>query len=334
MTTESDQAVIAMNRGDTSAEFDLTLDWIAYDALNEIPMDPEHRFTLEPHSVAIFLEADALPFNQTDEPDGHCLTVDNLTVNETLFITLDLVNICEKEIHYPGVNATADNPLVSGFSGMVEWYYLIFAETSYPHSWQLILNETILNGTEITLTFEATILNCGETDNWHDCPDSVLQHNFTVGVPDNGTNNTNSEPEPESPIEGCMDSDAINFDNLAEVDDDTCEYAQPEPEPEPSIEGCMDSNATNFDNLAEVDDGTCEYSGPEPEPEPEPQTGPQDTIEDDQSSSGSGNSQSSGGMTTGQLIKVALGVLTLIAGAFLVTLMVRVRHQDDEPKFE
>nr|MCS5536280.1 hypothetical protein [Candidatus Poseidoniales archaeon] len=98
------------------------------------------------------------------------------------------------------------------------------------------------------------------------------------------------------------------------------------------IEGCNDSNATNFDNLAEVDDGTCVY--PEPEPEPEPQTGPEDNIEDDQSSSGSGNSQSSGGLTTGQFIRVTLGLLTLIAGAFLITLVIRVRNQDDEPKFE
>ena len=60
-----------------------------------------------------------------------------------------------------------------------------------------------------------------------------------------------------------------------------------------------------------------------------------DTIDsDDQSSSGSGDSQSSGGLTVGQLIKVALGVLTLIAGAFLVTMVIRVRNQEDEPKFE
>ncbi|MDE0708612.1 MAG: hypothetical protein OSB33_06655, partial [Candidatus Poseidoniales archaeon] len=45
------------------------------------------------------------------------------------------------------------------------------------------------------------------------------------------------------------------------VEDGTCVY--PEPEPEPPIEGCMDSNATNFDNLAVVEDGTCVY--PEPE---------------------------------------------------------------------
>ena len=33
-------------------------------------------------------------------------------------------------------------------------------------------------------------------------------------------------------------------------------------------------------------------------------------------------------------VRVALGFLTLIAGAFLITLMIRVRNQDDEPKFE
>ena len=209
------------------------------------------------------------------------------------------MNICDKDIHYPGVNATADNPLVNGFPGMVEWYYLIYPGASYPHSWQLALNETIPNGTDITLTFEAVILNCGNPDNWHDCPDSVLQHTFTVGDSNNGTNNID-----------------------------------PEPEPEPLTEGCTDSNATNFDSVAEVDDGTCVYPEPEPEPEPEPQTGPDPTIDDDQSSSGSGDSQSSGGLTTGQFIRVVLGLLTLIAGAFLITLMIRVRSQDDEPKFE
>ncbi|MDE0708716.1 MAG: alpha-amylase family glycosyl hydrolase, partial [Candidatus Poseidoniales archaeon] len=170
MTTETDQAVIALNRGTTDAEFDLELDWVANDTLNGIPMDTEHQFTLGPHSVAIFLMTDSLQINETREPDGHCLNVDNLTVNSTFYVTLDLVNICDKGIHYPGVNATTDNLLVSGFSGMVEWYYVLFANTSYNHSWQLILDENITNGTEITLTFEATILNCGEQDNWHDCP--------------------------------------------------------------------------------------------------------------------------------------------------------------------
>ncbi|CAI8292909.1 MAG: Uncharacterised protein [Marine Group II euryarchaeote MED-G33] len=42
---------------------------------------------------------------------------------------------------------------------------------------------------------------------------------------------------------------------------------------------------------------------------------------------------SSGGMTTAQMMRVVIGVLTLIAGAFLITLVVRTRNQDDEEKF-
>ena len=59
---------------------------------------------------------------------------------------------------------------------------------------------------------------------------------------------------------------------------------------------------------------------------------PSVNTEPDQSDSD--NPESSGGMSSMQLLKVVLGVFALIAGAFLVTLMIRVRHQDDEPKFE
>ena len=94
------------------------------------------------------------------------------------------------KVYNPGVNATANHPLVSGFAGYVEWYYLINSETTYNHSWQLSFDEAIPNGTEITLTFEATILSCDEDGNWHDCPDSILEHTFTLIWPDNETNNT------------------------------------------------------------------------------------------------------------------------------------------------
>ncbi len=117
MSTQSDEAVISMNRGTTTAEFDLDLDWVANDSLNGIEMDSQHRFTLDAHSVAIFLQPDVLIINETRDPDGHCLILDNLTVNATYFVTLDLVNICEKSINYPGINATADYPL--DFLGML-----------------------------------------------------------------------------------------------------------------------------------------------------------------------------------------------------------------------
>ncbi len=146
--------------------------------------------------------------NQTNQTDAHCLSVENLTVNSTLYVTLSLVNICDKEIHYPGVNATVDNPYVSGLSGLTEWYYLIFPNTSYNHSWQLSLNESIPNGTEITLTFAAMVLNC-ETSDFpsHDCPDSVAHHTFTVMWPENTTDSGNETGVAQST--GCRTGDGL-----------------------------------------------------------------------------------------------------------------------------
>ena len=154
MTTESDQAVIAMNRGSTPAEFSLDLNWVANDSLNGIIMNSEHQFILPAHSVAIFIPEDE---NITSPPVEGCTDS----------------------------NATNFDPLAEVDDGTCEY----------------------------------------------------------------------SEP----PQEGCTDSSATNYDALAEIDDGTCEY------PEPPQEGCTDSNATNFDSLAEVDDGTCEYSNPNPD---------------------------------------------------------------------
>ena len=47
---------------------------------------------------------------------------------------------------------------------------------------------------------------------------------------------------------GCTDSNAINFDPSALVDDGSCTYC---------IYGCTDSIAPNYDSLATCDDGTC-----------------------------------------------------------------------------
>ena len=55
-------------------------------------------------------------------------------------------------------------------------------------------------------------------------------------------------------ILGCTDSNATNYNQDAEEDDGTCEYAEPEP-----ILGCTDSTATNFDAEATQEDGSCQY---------------------------------------------------------------------------
>jgi len=56
-------------------------------------------------------------------------------------------------------------------------------------------------------------------------------------------------------IEGCTDPTALNYNPLATVEDDSCEYPAP-------IPGCMDPNAQNYNWQATEDDGSCIY--PEP----------------------------------------------------------------------
>tara|TARA_Y100001960_G_C14671473_1_gene826230 strand:+ start:70 stop:1059 length:990 start_codon:yes stop_codon:yes gene_type:complete len=57
-----------------------------------------------------------------------------------------------------------------------------------------------------------------------------------------------SEPNisDEEIIMGCTDIRAKNFNSLANVNDESCEYL-----------GCMDTQSVNFDSLATIDDGNC-----------------------------------------------------------------------------
>ena len=132
--------------------------------------------------------------NTGSNNDSHCLIVDNVSVNTTYVATLDLVNICNYSLNYPGVNASANHPGVSGFYNGTEWYYLIGSNGTYNMSWQLSFDQSVVNGSYITLYFEATILNCGGNNSYHDCPnsnDSTLTHQFFfISNSGNSGNNT------------------------------------------------------------------------------------------------------------------------------------------------
>tara|TARA_B100000401_G_scaffold257378_1_gene174958 strand:+ start:1204 stop:3579 length:2376 start_codon:yes stop_codon:yes gene_type:complete len=108
--------------------------------------------------------------------DAHCLELSNLSINQTYFVTLYLVNTCSTAINYPGINASADNSGVQGLYG--GWWYMIGASnTSYASHYagsQLTFNQSIQNGTMITLYFEATVMHCGSNNSWsHQCPNST-----------------------------------------------------------------------------------------------------------------------------------------------------------------
>ncbi len=61
-------------------------------------------------------------------------------------------------------------------------------------------------------------------------------------------------------IFGCTDSEALNYDSLANTDDGSCEYEDTEfVDPAPIVYGCTDNNALNYNPLANIDDNSCKY---------------------------------------------------------------------------
>ena len=116
----------------------------------------------------------------SDNSSNPCLVVTNVTMNQTYYVSVDLVNICITSIMYPGINATSNNSGVWGLHDMW-WYGMGGNNTPIQTGWQLMLNESVQNGTIVTIHFEATILNCGPGNSWsHDCPDGYNNLAFTV----------------------------------------------------------------------------------------------------------------------------------------------------------
>ena len=54
-----------------------------------------------------------------------------------------------------------------------------------------------------------------------------------------------------TPVYGCTDQKALNYDPLATVDDGSCTYP---------VSGCTDPLANNYNSLAVIDDGSCTYN--------------------------------------------------------------------------
>ncbi|MDA0649323.1 MAG: thrombospondin type 3 repeat-containing protein [archaeon] len=137
--------------------------------------------------------------NNSNISDAHCLILDNLTISPSYYVTLDLINICNHSLNYPGVNGSSNHLGVSGLSNATGWYYMIGPNETYnmgnnSMGWQLSFDQSVANGSYITLYFEAMILNCGGNNSFHECPnsnDSALTHQFLfISNSGNSGNNT------------------------------------------------------------------------------------------------------------------------------------------------
>jgi len=94
--------------------------------------------------------------------------------------------------------------------------------------------------------------------------DLAATHPCSSGYPSFACANCNSQPDYcgpgtgvgqcciyPTPILGCTDPTACNYDPSATIDDGSCEYT--------SCMGCTDSTASNFNVNATIDDGSCVY---------------------------------------------------------------------------
>ena len=70
---------------------------------------------------------------------------------------------------------------------------------------------------------------------------------------DNISNDINSNlgDDHVETVFGCMVDTACNYNNLANIDNESCNY---------SCYGCTDESAFNFDSEATIDDGSCLYA--------------------------------------------------------------------------
>lgn len=74
-----------------------------------------------------------------------------------------------------------------------------------------------------------------------------------------GSDIENCSIEDMESIRGCTDVEAINYDENAECDDDSCEYEKCSEKDVASIRGCTNVEAINYDDNAECDDNSCIY---------------------------------------------------------------------------
>jgi len=196
----------------------ILLTQIASYSFNEIQTDLDREEFTADESWEVSGRNNSTGNNSSSNNDSHCLEVGNFSINSTYFFAIDLINTCDFAINYPGINASTDNPGVSGFYNGTSWWYVIGENGTYNLNAQLEFDSSVLNGTIITLDFEASILNCGKNGTWHDCPDSqnsTRSYQFTFG------NNTSGNATSMS--EAYLD---IFFEhNLIQVNQDTIQFS-------------------------------------------------------------------------------------------------------------
>ena len=175
------------------------------------------------------------------------------TTNQTYFTIESYPNVGIASIN---INGDVQPMNYSDWGNNAHWYVSLDLTPSNVYNWSVEVANLCATSQSTTDSFTTDCQNvingnsqdlgcgCGEPEPQagYDCQGNCIDDADLDGICD------------EFEIEGCTDSQASNFNDLATNDDGSCQYTQ--------IEGCIDSVACNFDLSATQDDGSCVYASP------------------------------------------------------------------------
>ena len=116
---------------------------------------------------------------------NECLMFNNVSYDynyssapqDSFNITADLFNYCSEKIMYPSTLILNEIQGINVSSDSVNWRYAIYGNYSYPVSWLVTRDSTVVEGTFVTFEIHPTIDNCSEN-----CSESQ-NNSYNLSIP-------------------------------------------------------------------------------------------------------------------------------------------------------
>ncbi|MDG2138895.1 MAG: T9SS type A sorting domain-containing protein [Flavobacteriales bacterium] len=160
-----------------------------------------------------------------------CINLSNNTINDTLTLTFETAMWSPLFLSYSWIRVKVDGNVIADSYGNTSYNNNTLP---YNPSGNTILSYDLSSfaGSSHYITLES-VNKYGTSANNPTTLNNVWIDNINISLP---------------LIGGCMDSTALNYDPLAQVDNGSCLY---------DIFGCTDSTALNYNPLATIDDSSC-----------------------------------------------------------------------------
>jgi plastocyanin len=160
-----------------------------------------------------------------------CIDLSSAGSNDTITLTFETSMFSSLFLPYSWIRLKVDGTIVSDSYGNTS-----YNNQTLPYSFGantvLTYDLSVYAGSSHYITFES-VNKYGSSANNPTTVNYVWIDNINLSLP---------------LIGGCMDTTALNYNSLAQIDNGSCLY---------DVYGCTDSTALNYNPLATIDDGSC-----------------------------------------------------------------------------